>query len=318
MAKRQRRRNQGRSVNGVFLLDKPLGLSSNEALQRVKRIFNAAKAGHTGSLDPLATGMLPICFGEATKFSQFMLEADKVYRTRAKLGVRTASGDSDSDVLQTRPVPSLDRQMIETALQQFRGEIEQVPSMYSALKHQGQPLYKLARQGVEVERKSRPVHIYSYELLAMDKDELELEIHCSKGTYVRTLVDDLGEALGCGAHVVELTRLSVSGMKSSEMHTIDELEEIVAQAETDEERHQRLDALLLPIAATVENLPEVELSELMTFYVKQGQPVFVPNTRAHGRVILFNKAADKENRFLGIGEVLDDGRVAPRRLVTTG
>ncbi|MCF7981096.1 MAG: tRNA pseudouridine(55) synthase TruB [Pseudomonadales bacterium] len=295
-----------------------MGLSSNEALQRVKRLFNAAKAGHTGSLDPLATGMLPICFGEATKFSQFMLEADKVYTTRAKLGVRTASGDCDSEILQTRPVPTLDSKIIDYALERFRGDIEQVPSMFSALKHEGEPLYKLARQGVEVERKPRPVHIFKYELLEMHGDELELEIHCSKGTYVRTLVDDLGEVLGCGAHVVALRRLSVGGMKSPGMHRLDELEQIVAQAETAEERFQALDGMLLPIAATVENLPEVELSELMTFYVKQGQPVFVPNTRAHGRVILFNKAADKENRFLGVGEVLDDGRVAPRRLVTTG
>ncbi|MCB1663009.1 MAG: tRNA pseudouridine(55) synthase TruB [Pseudomonadales bacterium] len=316
--KRQRRRNQGRPVNGVFLLDKPIGLSSNEALQRVKRIFNAAKAGHTGSLDPLATGMLPICFGEATKFSQFMLEADKVYRTRAKLGVRTASGDSDSDILQTRSVPQLDKEMIETVLQQFRGDIEQVPSMFSALKHQGEPLYKLARQGIEVERKPRPVQIYKFELLDLQNDELELEIYCSKGTYVRTLVDDLGEVLGCGAHVIALRRLSVSGMKPSGMHSLDELEQIAAKTETPEECFRNLDAMLLPIAATVENLPEVELSELMTFYVKQGQPVFVPNTSAQGKVILFNKAADKENRFLGIGEVLDDGRVAPRRLVTTG
>lgn len=318
MVKKYRKRHRGRTVNGVFLLDKPRGISSNDALQRVKRLFGAAKAGHTGSLDPLATGMLPICFGEATKFSQFMLEADKVYRTTAKLGVRTASGDCDSEVLETRPVQDIDNAAVERALEQFRGTIEQVPSMYSALKHQGQPLYKLARQGIEVERKSRKVHIYDVKLLGLRDDELDLEIHCSKGTYVRTLVEDLGEALGCGAHVIVLHRSSVSGLEQSVMRSIDELEQIVADTDSMAERNRRLDETLLPTFATVESLPEVELSDMMTYYVKQGQPVFVPNTRVQGKVVLFNKEASEEERFLGVGEILDDGRVAPRRLVSTG
>lgn len=318
MSKKYHRRNRGRAVNGFFLLDKPGGITSNEALQRVKRLFGAAKAGHTGSLDPLATGMLPICFGEATKFSQFMLDADKEYRTTLKLGVRTASGDSDSEVLVTRAVAGLNEERIEQALAQFRGEIEQVPSMYSALKHQGQPLYKLARQGIEVEREARKAQIFRLELLRFEADELELDIRCSKGTYVRTLADDLGEYLGCGAHVITLRRLGVGNLKASQMHSLDELEQIAGQLQDRTELQQRLDAMLLPIAAMVENLPEVELSDLMTYYVKQGQPVFVPNTQVQGQVILFNKEADAENRFLGVGEVLDDGRVAPRRLVTTG
>lgn len=314
----KRKRNFGRAVNGVFLLDKPLGLSSNEALQQVKRLFGASKAGHTGSLDPLASGMLPICFGEATKFSQFMLEADKVYRTRAKLGVRTASGDTDSEVVAERTVPVMTEQTVERVLEGFRGEIEQIPSMYSALKHEGQPLYKLARQGVEVERKARRVMIHRCNLLDLQPHELELEIHCSKGTYVRTLVDDLGEALGCGAHVIELRRLSVGTLHNERMYSLEALQAMVSDLESAEEKHAVLDALLLPTFAVVENLPEVELSDLMTFYVKQGQPVFVPNTRVQGQVVLFNKEADTEHRFVGVGEVLDDGRVAPRRLVTTG
>ncbi len=318
MVKRYRKRQRGRAVNGVFLLDKPAGITSNDALQQVKRLFGAAKAGHTGSLDPLATGMLPICFGEATKFSQFMLDADKVYRTTAKLGQRTASGDSDSEVLETRPVGELSQNRVEQVLEGFRGEIDQIPSMYSALKHQGQPLYKLARQGVEVERKPRVVKIFSLRLLALRPDEMDLEVHCSKGTYVRTLVEDIGEVLGCGAHVSVLRRTGVANLGQSTMHTLEELERIVANSEQFAERNQQLDELLLPIEATVESLPQVALSELMTHYVKQGQPVFVPNTKVQGKVILFNKEAGDEERFLGVGEILDDGRVAPRRLVTTG
>ncbi len=318
MARNYRRRDRGRAVNGVFLLDKPAGITSNDALQRVKRIFSAAKAGHTGSLDPLATGMLPICFGEATKFSQFMLDADKIYRTTAKLGQRTASGDSDSDVLETRPVQKFSADQLERVLDGFRGEIEQIPSMYSALKHKGQPLYKLARQGLEVERKPRQVKIFSLRLLELRPDEMDLEVHCSKGTYVRTLVEDIGEVLGCGAHVIALRRTAVGGLGQSTMHRMEGLEQIVSAAESISERNQQLDTLLLPTAATVDNLPEIALSELMTYYVKQGQPVFVPNTKVRGTVVLLNKEADEADRFLGVGEILDDGRVAPRRLVTTG
>ncbi len=318
MARNYRRRDRGRAVNGVFLLDKPAGITSNDALQRVKRIFSAAKAGHTGSLDPLATGMLPVCFGEATKFSQFMLDADKIYRTTAKLGQRTASGDSDSEVLETRPVEKFSPDQLERVLDGFRGDIEQIPSMYSALKHKGQPLYKLARQGLEVERKPRQVKIFSLRLLESRPDEMDLEVHCSKGTYVRTLVEDIGEVLGCGAHVIALRRTAVGGLGQSIMHQMEGLEQIVSAAESISERNQQLDTLLLPTAATVENLPEIALSELMTYYVKQGQPVFVPNTKVQGKVVLLNKEADEADRFLGVGEILDDGRVAPRRLVTMG
>ena len=314
------RRKKGRSVSGILLLDKPLHLSSNHAVQRVKRLFKAAKAGHTGSLDPLATGMLPICLGEATKFSQYMLDADKAYRTTAKLGVRTASGDTDSDVVSERPVPELDRETVETALNTFLGETLQTPSMYSALKKDGQPLYKLARQGIEVERKARPIHIYDIKLLDIRSDELDIELRCSKGTYVRNVVDDLGELLGCGAHVLTLRRFSVRGFDETAMVTLDELQDIAADTENSGESGQAfeaLDALLQPAWEAVKELPAVQLNELAASFLKQGQPVFVPNVSVEGKVVLFNKEADASQKFVGVGEVMDDGRIAPRRLVST-
>jgi tRNA pseudouridine55 synthase len=311
------RRKKGRLIDGIFLLDKPLELSSNHALQRVKRLFGAAKAGHTGSLDPLATGMLPICLGEATKFSQYMLDADKVYRTTAKLGIRTGSGDVDSEVISERPVPVLDREMVEAALQTFFGDTMQVPSMYSALKQNGQPLYKLARQGIEVERKARPIHIYDIKLLDIREDELDIELQCSKGTYVRNLIDDLGELLGCGAHVITLRRLSVRGFDEAAMVTLEKLQAMAAEAGEPEQAFEKLDALLQPAWEAVKELPKVELNDLAASYLKQGQPVFVPNITGAGKVVLFNKDADTAKSFVGIGEIMDDGRIAPNRLVST-
>lgn len=311
------RRKKGRLIDGIFLLDKPLELSSNHALQRVKRLFGAAKAGHTGSLDPLATGMLPICLGEATKFSQYMLDADKVYRTTAKLGIRTGSGDVDSEVISERPVPELDREAVEKALQTFVGDTLQVPSMYSALKKDGQPLYKLARQGIEVERKARPIHIFDIRLLDIRDDELDIELQCSKGTYVRNLIDDLGELLGCGAHVITLRRLSVRGFDEAAMVTLEELQAMAAEAGEPEQVFERLDALLQPAWEAVKELPKVELNDLAASYLKQGQPVFVPNVTGEGKVVLFNKDADTTKSFVGIGEIMDDGRIAPSRLVST-
>ncbi len=205
------RRPKGRLVDGIVLLDKDTGMSSNFALQRVKRIYNAAKAGHTGALDPLATGMLPICLGEATKFSQHLLDADKRYLVTAKLGERTDTSDSDGEVVQTRPV-EFSMTQLEEALEHFRGDSMQVPSMYSALKYQGQPLYKYAREGKEVPREARPIHVYELKFISLENDELTLDIHCSKGTYIRTIVDDLGEMLGCGAHVIMLRRTQVAGL----------------------------------------------------------------------------------------------------------
>jgi tRNA pseudouridine55 synthase len=300
-------RSKGRPVDGILVVDKPCGMSSNEAVQKAKRLFRARKVGHTGSLDPLATGVLPLCFGEATKFSQFLLGSDKKYWVRIRLGVRTDTGDADGQVVETRPVANVDAARVQRSLEAFRGEIEQVPSMFSAVKHQGQPLYKLARQGIEVERSSRPVTIYSNELLRFAADEIELEIHCSKGTYVRTIAEDLGESLGCGAHVVALRRRKAGPYEESDLVTFEALERLAT-----ERGAEALDALLLPTSSAVRDWPPVTLTPATAYYVRQGQPVIVAHAPVEGWVRLLEGSAEE---FIGVGEILDDGRVAPRRLL---
>jgi len=303
-----RGRNRGRNISGVLIVDKEVGSSSNDVVQFAKRLYGARKVGHTGSLDPLATGVLPLCFGEATKFSQYLLTSDKVYLARFKLGVATASGDAEGDVIAEKPVPDLTDEQVEAALEQFRGEISQVPSMYSALKHKGQPLYKLARQGIEVEREARQVTVYSNELLERTEDTLLVKIHCSKGTYVRSIAEDLGEVLGCGAHVIELRRLKAGPYGEADLVTVAELEKAREEGS--------LDDLLMPVATAVSEWPEVKLSESSSFYVRQGQPVQVAHAPTEGWVRLTESAStDEGGIFIGVGEVLDDGRVAPRRLV---
>lgn len=301
------KRRRGRDVNGILVLDKPQGMSSNEAVQKAKRLFNARKVGHTGSLDPLATGVLPLCFGEATKFSQYLLTSDKKYWVRIQLGVATDSGDADGKVISTREVQDVDAPRIEDALRFFRGEIDQVPSMFSAIKHEGQPLYKLARQGIEVERQARRVTVYSNELLAFEGDVLELAIHCSKGTYVRTIAEELGEVLGCGAHVIALRRLGAGPYTEEDLVTFEELEEALEQGS--------LDPFLQPLASAVRQWPEVRLTGNTAYYLRQGQPVVVPHAPTSGWVRLSAVGEDECARFIGVGEILDDGRVAPRRLV---
>ena len=304
------RRRQGRDVSGVLVLDKPAGFSSNDAVQKAKRMFHARKVGHTGALDPLATGVLPLCFGEATKFSQYLLDSDKKYWTRLKLGVATDSGDADGQVIQTRPVVNVDAEKIEAALRFFRGEIDQVPSMFSAVKHQGQPLYKLARQGIEIERQARRVTIFSNELAAFEGDELELEIHCTKGTYVRTIAEELGEILGCGAHVTALRRRAAGPYHEDDMITFEKLEAALEEGS--------LDRFLLPVSSAVRQWPEVRLTDNTAYYLRQGQPVIVPHAPTSGWVRLAEIEEDDSVRFIGVGEILDDGRVAPRRLVEQG
>ena len=305
MAKRRR----GRRVDGFLVLDKPRGISSSAAVQTVKRLFGAQKVGHTGSLDPIATGVLPLCFGEATKFSQYLLASDKKYWARIKLGVTTDSGDADGEVREVKPVGPLAREDVEKALEHFRGQIDQIPSMFSAVKHNGQPLYKLARQGLEVERKSRTVTVYANELVALESDHLELQLHCSKGTYVRTIAEDLGEMLGCGAHVTALRRLAAGPFEESEVIT---LEEIEAARET-----RSCDSFLKPIHSAVSMWPEVTLAENTCYYLRQGQPVIVPRAPSSGWVRLAANVNGGEPRFIGVGEILDDGRVAPRRLLSS-
>lgn len=296
-----------RSLNGILLLDKPLDMSSNMALQIAKRLFAARKAGHTGSLDPLATGLLPVCFGEATKFSQYLLSADKTYLVTMRLGVRTASGDTEGEVVATRAVPALTETDLEKIFDQFRGDIEQVPSMYSALKHQGQPLYKLARQGLTVARQSRRLTVYRLTVLKFSADTVQFELHCSKGTYVRTLVDDFGEALGCGAHVTELRRITVGAFTATQMIDLESL-----RNEFEANGPASLDHYLLPVQAGLAHWPELTVAESAAFYLRQGHAVVIPQAPLSGWMRLVNK----QNQFLGIGEMQEDGRVAPRRLIT--
>lgn len=301
-----RRRKRGRDIAGIVLLDKPLGATSNEALQEVKRLYRAQKAGHTGSLDPLATGLLPICLGEATKISGFLLDADKRYRMACRLGVKTATGDAEGEVVETRAVPALDEARIDEVLAQFRGTIQQVPPMYSALKHQGQRLYRLARQGQEVEREARTVTVRELTLVDFADERLELDVKCSKGTYVRTLAEDIGDILGCGAHVTELRRLEVGAYRDPErMITLEELRHLA------EDGLEALDAQLQPVDSALADWPEVRLTGDSAYYLRQGQPVLVPRAPTRGWVRLYGE----DGTLFGVGEILDDGRVAPRRLL---
>jgi tRNA pseudouridine55 synthase len=306
------RRRRGRPIDGILILDKPLGVSSNRALQTAKHLYFAAKAGHTGSLDPLATGVLPLCFGEATKFSQYLLDADKAYQSTFVLGVATATGDAEGDVLATANGSHITEAAVAEALLAFRGEIEQVPSMFSAIKQNGQPLYKLARQGKEVERKARKVVIKQLELRAFragEKPEVDIYLECTKGTYVRSIAEDLGKALGCGAHVSVLRRTRAGPFSIEDSVNLNTLEAL-----KNNEQQAEMDALLLPTDTALSGLPLVRLSESGGFYIRQGQPVQVPNAPCDGMV----RVALETGEFLGIGEILDDGRVAPRRLIVTG
>ncbi len=293
-----------RSINGVLLLDKPVGFSSNAVLQKVKRIFRAKKAGHTGSLDPLASGMLPICFGEATKFSQFLLNSNKIYQVTALLGVRTTTGDQEGDIIDRRLVPAIDLKKLDQVFDKFRGDIDQVPSMYSALKYQGQPLYKLAREGITVERPSRRVTIYDLAVIHYKNQVIEFNLSCSKGTYVRTLVDDFGEVLGCGAHVMALRRLSVGTYRAEAMVTMETLE-------SERDHLTVLDQRLLPLATAAAELPEVKLNKNIAFYLQQGQSVML----SHINTVGFVRIATKAGQFLGVGEMIEGQRLIPRRLI---
>jgi len=296
----------GRDIHGVFLLDKPQGMSSNDIMQKVKRIFQANKAGHTGALDPLATGMLPICLGEATKFSQFLLDADKRYLVTAKLGERTDTSDAEGQIVETRDV-NVKTSEILTALEQFRGDILQVPTMFSALKHNGKPLYEYARQGITVEREARPITIFELNFIEYNAPYLTLEVHCSKGTYIRTLVDDLGEALGCGAHVTMLRRTAVADYPTEKM-----LDWNALQALAEPQDLSSLDALLLPMDTAVAKLPALTLNESQTQGIGFGQRIKFDNlNRLQGQVRLFSH----ENRFLGVAVIDENNVIRPQRLV---
>ncbi|HDR1856398.1 tRNA pseudouridine(55) synthase TruB [Pasteurella multocida] len=300
-------RKRGRDINGVFLLDKPQGMSSNDIMQKVKRVFQANKAGHTGALDPLATGMLPICLGEATKFSQFLLDADKRYQVTAKLGERTDTSDAEGQVVETRDV-RVDVQDILAALPHFRGELMQVPTMFSALKHQGKPLYEYARAGITVEREARPITIFDLQFIAYDAPYLTLEVHCSKGTYIRTLVDDLGEYLGCGAHVTVLRRTAVANYPVEAMMDWDTLQVLAAQQDL-----ALLDQHLLPTDSAVSVLPALHLNQEQSKAISFGQRVKFDNpTQLTGQVRLFSDT----QQFLGVALLDEHNVIRPQRLIT--
>ena len=299
-------RKRGRDIHGVFLLDKPQGMSSNDIMQKVKRIFQANKAGHTGALDPLATGMLPICLGEATKFSQFLLDADKRYLVTAKLGERTDTSDAEGQIVETRDV-NVKTSEILTALEQFRGDILQVPTMFSALKYNGKPLYEYARQGITVEREARPITIFELNFIEYNAPYLTLEVHCSKGTYIRTLVDDLGEVLGCGGHVTMLRRTAVADYPTEKMLDWHALQNLAEQQDL-----ALLDALLLPMDTAVAKLPALTLDENQTQGIGFGQRIKFNNpNRLQGQVRLFSH----ENRFLGVAVIDENNVIRPQRLV---
>ncbi len=295
-------------LNGVLILDKPADITSNQALQKIKHLFRVKKAGHTGSLDPKATGMLAICLGEATKFSQFLLEADKRYRVVGQLGEITPSGDAETPVVERHPIDQITTRQIAAALEQFRGTIWQLPPMHSAIKMQGRPLYKLAHQGVEVERTPRQITIYALELLTYDptSGQVTLDLHCSKGTYVRTIITDLGAALGCGAHTAQLRRLAVGPYSAEQMVGLEQLAALAAQ-----QRWEELRQLILPIDSMLTVLPAVTVTPATQYYLRQGNSVLVPQAPAQGLVKLVNR---REELF-GVGQVLADGKIAPCKLV---
>jgi tRNA pseudouridine55 synthase len=288
-------------VSGVLLLDKPAGISSNAALQKAKRLYQAAKAGHTGNLDPFATGLLPVCLGEATKFSQFLLDADKTYQGLIRLGQTTTTGDPEGEVL-TRQEVRVGLEQVRQVLECFIGKISQVPPMHSALKRDGKALYEYARRGLEVERAPREVTIYSLILERFAGDELLVTVSCSKGTYIRTLAEDIGKALGCGAYLQTLRRTAIGEFEIQNALTLEQLE-----AMTVEER----DASLLPGDSLLQGYPQAVLDKDSVFYLQRGQATWLPRVAERGVVRLY----DETGLFLGIGEVTEDGKIAPRRLV---
>ncbi|CRK85617.1 tRNA pseudouridine synthase B [Candidatus Providencia siddallii] len=303
-----------RNIHGVIFLDKPASMSSNKALQKVRQLFNAKKAGHTGSLDPLATGMLPICFGESTKFSQFLLNSDKIYRVIAKLGQRTNTSDSYGEVISERIVNFTEKKL-ESAICFFKGNSFQTPSMYSAIKYKGLPLYKYARKGIVINRPARLITVHNLKIIRLEKNELELEIHCLKGTYIRTIIDDLGEMLGCGAHVIYLRRLQVGNYSHKCMITLEQLISLRKKIEDDYESYTLLlDSLLLPIDTAIMHLPIINLTDEDTKYFKRGQSINIKkNTFNIGQTIRVLNS--KKKQFLGIALISKDSRLIPKRLI---
>lgn len=289
-----------RHISGVFLLNKPLGLSSNAALQKVRWLYRAQKAGHTGALDPLATGLLPVCLGEATKFSHYLLDSTKRYQTTVRLGQTTTTGDVEGDILQERPVPVLTEELIEQTLEKFRGDIQQVPPMYSALKKEGRPLYELARKGIEIEREARLVTIYALELVEFTENSITLDVTCSKGTYIRVLGEDIGEALGCGGHLTMLNRTQTGHFELIPSYTIEYLESL---------NEEQREALLLPVYAPVDHFLKIQVPEGREKYFCNGLESNIDHS-AEAEVLVFSG-----ERCLGLAEITDKKRLVPKRIL---
>lgn len=296
-----------REVSGILVLDKPLGLSSNQALQRVRRLFQARKAGHTGSLDPLATGMLPVCLGEATKVSGFLLSADKTYEVEALIGAQTATGDAEGEII-ARSEPTISRAALEKGMRGLTGSLMQVPPMYSALKRGGRPLYELARAGQTVERAARPVEIHAFELAEYDPHRPRFRVRCGKGTYIRTLIEDLAAAVGRVAHVTALRRIAIAGFESAAMVDMDTLGREAAGGFATLDRH------LQPMDRPLANWPAVRLQAAEAIAVRCGRSVTAGQPPASGWVRLY----DEQERFAGLAECSVDGRVVPRRIFVLG
>lgn len=300
-------------MSGIFLLDKPLGISSNLALQKAKRLFRscvetrsiASKAGHAGTLDPLATGMLPIAFNEATKFLPYLLDADKTYSVTMQLGVRTTTSDAEGSIVSTRAVPDFSLEEINLAFDSFRGATQQIPSMFSAIKCNGVPLYEYARKGITIERAARAIHIYNITVLSIENNHVDFTVTCSKGTYVRTLVDDVGEKLGCGAHVTRLRRLSVSTFLENQMMTLEKLESILSDHSVSKEN------ILLPMETVLSHFPAISVSEINALHLKQGKIILHDDATQFGLIRLF----DHQQQFFGLGEITLPGKIAPKRMV---
>lgn len=288
-------------MSGVLLLDKPAGITSNAALQIVKRLFRAAKAGHTGILDPMASGLLPLCLGEATKFAQYPTDADKTYEAIIKLGITTDTGDAEGTILSQKAV-NVSQVEVQRVVRQFVGPIMQTPPMHSALKHQGQPLYKYARRGIHIERVPRAVTLHQIQILAFAGDTLSLHVACSKGTYIRVLAEDIGVQLGSGAHLIGLRRTQVGAFSLDDAITLAALEGLPEAA---------LDSKLLAPDCLVASLPAISLEQDAAFYLNQGQAIWLPKLALHQRFRIY----DEKHRFMGVGEVSDEGKLQPIRLV---
>jgi len=311
------RRKKGRPVNGILVLDKPAGITSNAALQKVKWLYQAQKAGHTGSLDPLATGVLPVCLGEATKVSHFLLDADKRYRAKCVLGSATTTGDSEGDVIATQAIPELNEEQLLQLVFSFQGTQEQMPPMYSALKHNGRPLYEYARKGIEVERKTRSITIFEIKLLdysfASEQAFIEIEVHCSKGTYIRSLCEDIGRKIGCGAYISELRRLESGPFLLSQAITLDELnEKFGLYTDLDEADKSAMDQLLLPTDTAIESFPIVNLNEHELDKIQHGHAISyrLPTDSRHENYRLYFN-----NLLIGLAVLNENGELKPKRLL---